>query len=114
MPDQAQEEKKPPKEELIRTRHKIAIDGSEVAYTATAGTILLKEEDGKPQASIFFVAYTRDDVPDAAARPLTFSFNGGPGSSSVWLHLGLLGPRRVLLNDDRGLLARIEKGPAQR
>jgi hypothetical protein len=61
------------------------------------------EEEGasdgeKPRASIFFIAYTRDGVDDPASRPLTFSFNGGPGSSSVWLHLGVLGPRRVLLD----------------
>jgi len=59
----------------------------------------LKLEDGTPKASIFYVAYTKDDVSDASQRPLTFSFNGGPGSASVWLHLGLLGPRRVQMGD---------------
>src|SRR5260370_1709617 len=73
--------------------------GKENKYTATAGTILLKLEDGTPRASIFYVAYTKDDVSDASQRTLTFSFNGGPGSSSVWLHLGLLGPRRVQMGD---------------
>jgi carboxypeptidase C (cathepsin A) len=91
---------KTPKEQLIKTKHSVAIDGQEVAYTTTAGTILLKEEDGEPKASVFFVAYTRDGTKDASARPITFSFNGGPGSSSVWLHLGLLGPRRVLMDDE--------------
>jgi carboxypeptidase C (cathepsin A) len=85
------------------------IDGQTINYTATAGTIVLKEESEgddktaegeKPKASVFFIAYTRDDVDDVSHRPLTFSFNGGPGSSSVWLHLGVLGPRRVLLDDD--------------
>ncbi len=59
-----------------------------------------ESEGEKPRASIFFVAYVRDGVEDKRKRPLTFSFNGGPGSSSVWLHLGLLGPRRVLLDDE--------------
>ncbi|MCK4832749.1 MAG: hypothetical protein KAS81_08265, partial [Anaerolineales bacterium] len=74
-------------------------------YRATAGRIILKEEEDKEKehaekakASIFFVAYVRDDLDDASHRPVTFAFNGGPGSSSVWLHLGLLGPRRVLMD----------------
>jgi carboxypeptidase C (cathepsin A) len=101
-----------PQDNLSITRHTVAIGGQTIAYTVTAGTIVLKEEaekqgeeegasEGeKPKASIFFIAYTKDDVVDPASRPLTFSFNGGPGSSSVWLHLGVLGPRRVLLDDD--------------
>jgi carboxypeptidase C (cathepsin A) len=102
----------PPEDQLVQTRHTAVINGRELRYTATAGTIVLREEaekggdggptaDGaRPRAAIFFVAYTLDDVDDPAARPLTFSFNGGPGSSSVWLHLGLLGPRRVLMDDE--------------
>jgi carboxypeptidase C (cathepsin A) len=89
-----------PKEETIRTRHRVVVDGQEVAYTATVGTILLKEEDATPKASVFYVAYTRDGVERLEQRPVTFSFNGGPGSSSVWLHLGLLGPHRVLLDEE--------------
>jgi carboxypeptidase C (cathepsin A) len=101
-----------PKDVLVESAHSIVVDGQEIRYTVTCGTMVLKEEaekkgdkegesEGeKPRASIFFVAYTRDDVDDRHNRPLTFSFNGGPGSSSVWLHLGLLGPRRVLLNDE--------------
>src|SRR5262249_20215327 len=77
------------------THHAITIGGTKIAYTAKAGTILLREEDGKKRASVFYVADTKDDVTDPAARPITFSFNGGPGSSSVWLHLGLIGPKRV-------------------
>jgi carboxypeptidase C (cathepsin A) len=94
-----------PQEEISETQHTVVINGQKVAYTATAGTIVLKEEEGKAQASIFFVAYTRDDGQDGddaayrRQRPLTFSFNGGPGSSSVWLHLGVLGPRRVLMDE---------------
>lgn len=91
-----------PREKLSKTQHTVTIDGQEIAYTATAGTLVLKEERGEPKATIFFVAYTRDDVEEPSERPLTFAFNGGPGSSSVWLHLGLFGPRRVQLFDDDG------------
>jgi carboxypeptidase C (cathepsin A) len=108
------EEKKPePKDNLVETRHKVVIDGQEIAYTVIAGTMVLKEETAdrekesegeKPKASFFFVAYLRDGVEDVSKRPLTFSFNGGPGSSSVWLHLGLLGPRRVVMGDAGSLV----------
>ncbi|MBE2236678.1 MAG: peptidase S10 [Caldilineaceae bacterium] len=86
-------------DEIVVTEHSAHIDGSEVAYTATTGRIVMKDEEGKAQATVFFVAYTRKNSEDARVRPLLFSFNGGPGSSSVWLHLGLLGPRRVLAGD---------------
>jgi carboxypeptidase C (cathepsin A) len=112
-PTQPTNDTKPtPQDNLVTTHHTITIDGETIAYTVTAGTIVLKEEaekkgedegasEGeKPKASIFFIAYTKDGVDAPAGRPLTFSFNGGPGSSSVWLHLGVLGPRRVLLDDD--------------
>lgn len=97
-----------PEDRISVTRHRAVIGGRELAYTATCGTMVLREEaekDGKSEgekarATVFFVAYTRDDAPAAAARPVTFSFNGGPGSSSVWLHLGLLGPKRVALDDE--------------
>jgi carboxypeptidase C (cathepsin A) len=89
-----------PKEELVKTQHTLTINGQKLDYTAVAGTILLRDNEDKPTAAIFYIAYTKDDVRDLAHRPVTFSFNGGPGSSSVWLHLGLLGPRRVLLKDD--------------
>ncbi len=88
----------PPEEKLSRTKHTVTIDGRRIAYTATTGNLLLRTEQGAPRASIFFIAYTLDDT-GIAQRPLTFSFNGGPGSSSVWLHLGTLGPRRVVMND---------------
>ena len=77
------------------TRHTVMIDGKELAYTATAGTMKLPGKDGVSRADIFFIAYTLDSAEGDASRPLTFSFNGGPGSSSVWLHLGTLGPKRV-------------------
>lgn len=94
-----------PEEKISTTRHRVTIGGAEIAYTATAGTLLLKEENGRPRASVFFVAYTRDGVKDLSRRPVTFTFNGGPGSSSVWLHLGTFGPRRVAM-DDEGFSAR--------
>lgn len=101
----------PPQDEIVVTRHSITIDGQRVDYAVSTGRIVLREEsekngDGagesegeKARAAIFFIAYTREGVDDVATRPLTFSFNGGPGSSSVWLHLGVLGPRRVLMDE---------------
>ena len=96
--DLAKEKDKPKTsmdEEAVITHHQIAIDGKEFAYTATTGLIPLKDAKGEVEARIFFVAYTRDDSGPSAERALMFSFNGGPGSASVWLHLGALGPRRV-------------------
>ena len=90
----------PAVEKFSKTPHSIHIGGTELAYTATAGTLVLRRDDGKARASIFFVAYTVDSAADKTKRPLTFSFNGGPGSSSVWLHMGALGPRRVSLPAD--------------
>ncbi|MFN2110740.1 MAG: S10 family peptidase [Anaerolineae bacterium] len=89
-----------PKEKVSKSKHTVVIDGEEIAYTATAGTLILKDEEDKPKASLFYVAYTRDGVENVAQRPITFSFNGGPGSSSVWLHLGVVGPRRVLMDPE--------------
>lgn len=88
------------KEGASVTNHKITIDGVEIAYTATAGKMLLKDDQGKTKAEVFFVAYTKDGAADSANRPVTFGFNGGPGSASLWLHMGLMGPRRVVLTDD--------------
>jgi carboxypeptidase C (cathepsin A) len=84
--------------EPVVTHHTITLDDQPLNYTATTGTIALSEEDGTEKARVFFVAYTLDDA-DPGARPITFTFNGGPGSSSVWLHLGAFGPRRVALDD---------------
>jgi carboxypeptidase C (cathepsin A) len=105
--DKAKEEKKTPpapEEKIVQTKHSLRVGGQDIKYTATAGTILLKLEDGTPKASIFYVAYSKDDVSDPGQRPLTFSFNGGPGAASVWLHLGALGPRRVQMGDAGSLL----------
>jgi carboxypeptidase C (cathepsin A) len=96
----------PAVDHLVETQHTVKVGSRELKYTAVAGTMILKEEgperdkefEGeKPRAQVFFVAYILDGVDDRTKRPITFCFNGGPGSSSVWLHLGLLGPRRVIL-----------------
>src|SRR4029077_9202106 len=105
--EKPKEEKKtppPPEEKIVTSKHSLKIGGQEIKYAATAGTHLLKLEDCTPKASIFYVAYTKDDVSDAGQRPITFSFNGGPGSSSVWRHLGAFGPRRVQMGDAGALL----------
>lgn len=100
------------RDDLVETSHTVIIAGQEVSYKVITGTMLLKEEpevsnkenaevkefqDAK--AAVFFVAYMREGIKDFSKRPITFSFNGGPGSSSVWLHLGLLGPRRVWMDE---------------
>jgi carboxypeptidase C (cathepsin A) len=102
--DEKKDEKKAPEEKAVQTKHTIKLGGQEIKYTATAGTILLKLEDGTPKASVFYIACTKDDVSEAAKRPLTFAFNGGPGSASLWLHLGAFGPRRVEMGDAGALL----------
>lgn len=101
--ESSKEKSKEPEEKLVETEHSVSIAGQEIRYKAVAGTILLRDEEDKPTASVFYIAYTRQNV-EPAARPLTFSFNGGPGSSSVWMHLGMLGPRRVRLAEDGSAL----------
>jgi carboxypeptidase C (cathepsin A) len=81
------------------THHQITVDSKLLKYTATAGRLPIKRGDGKIEAEMFYVAYTLDGQ-DAAKRPLTFAFNGGPGSASIWLHMGALGPRKVVLQPD--------------
>ena len=78
------------------THHQISLNGRTYTYTATAGRLPLKRGDGKIEAEMFFVAYTLDSQ-EPSKRPLTFAFNGGPGSASVWLHMGALGPKTVVL-----------------
>src|SRR5438445_6502219 len=89
-----------PDEPPVITHHSITVGGKELRYTATAGMMPIKNRDGETEARIFFMAYTLDGVENRAQRPLTFSFNGGPGSASVWLHMGAIGPRRVPMNPD--------------
>jgi carboxypeptidase C (cathepsin A) len=88
-----------PEPKQSRTRHKVRIAGETVHYTATAGWLIMKDDAGKPIARFGYTAYTRDGVKDPTRRPVLFAFNGGPGSSSIWLHMGILGPRRVVVTD---------------
>jgi carboxypeptidase C (cathepsin A) len=83
----------------VVTHHQITVDGKLLRYTATTGRLPIKRPDGKIEAEMFFVAYTLDGQ-DSGRRPLTFAFNGGPGSASVWLHMGALGPKRVVLQNN--------------
>lgn len=95
-----------PADELVTTHHTLRVGRRRLRYTATTGRVVLREEDHKdgtfgghkPRAELSMTTYTLDDA-DPRTRPVTFAFNGGPGSSSVWLHLGLLGPRRVVMGD---------------
>jgi len=101
----AQEPRGPELEEKTSvTRHTIRIAGQPVAYTATAGTLVLRDDAAKPVASFFYVWYTRDNVADVGRRPIVYSFNGGPGTASIWMHLGFTGPRRVLYDEDGFML----------
>jgi len=83
----------------VVSHHQVTVEGKTLKYTATAGRLPIKRGDGKIEAEMFFVAYSLDGQ-DATKRPLTFAFNGGPGSASIWLHMGALGPRRVALPPD--------------
>ncbi len=80
------------------TRHQARIGGELIAYTATAGTLIVRDEDDKPVAEFGYTAYTRDGA-DPATRPLMFAWNGGPGSASLWLHMGVLGPQITMVDD---------------
>ncbi|MCH8929790.1 MAG: carboxypeptidase, partial [Proteobacteria bacterium] len=88
-----------PKAASSITSHQVRIDGITVRYTAVAGTIILKDDDGDPLATFGYTAYLKDGVADLADRPIMFAFNGGPGSSSIWLHMGVLGPVIVTTED---------------
>ncbi|MGB9429147.1 MAG: peptidase S10 [Gammaproteobacteria bacterium] len=89
----------PPKAEKSVTQGSVTVEGQRVDYDATAGTIILKNDDGKPTGSMFYVAYTKRGVKNENQRPVTFFYNGGPGSSTVWLHMGAFGPHRVQTAD---------------
>ena len=102
--DKAKKEEE--EDKIVATEHVATIHGKEIKYTATAGKLVMKNDEGKPKAHVFFIAYTKNGVEDLGQRPITFAFNGGPGSSSVWLHLGMLGPQRVKVPDDASPLRR--------
>ena len=92
---------------LVVTENSATIDGKTVDYTTTTGTLRLGTDDGP--YDIFFIAYTAKGVEDISKRPITFAFNGGPGSASLWLHMGLLGPERIDV-DPEGMLERLPAG----
>ncbi|RZM27404.1 MAG: carboxypeptidase, partial [Pedobacter sp.] len=88
-------------ESSVVTQHQLTIKGQSVAYKATTGTLPVWDEEGKAIAGLFYTYYERSDVKDRSTRPLVISFNGGPGSASVWMHIAYTGP--VVLNiDDEG------------
>src|SRR5579884_2437363 len=84
----------PVDERTVQTRHSASVSGRTVPYTATAGTLTIRDNAGKPKASIFYTAYTADGAP-SARRPVMFFYNGGPGSASLWLRMGSFGPMRL-------------------
>lgn len=88
----------------VVTHHSVQVDGKTLNYTATVAQMPLKDSSGNTEAHIFYMAYTLDGVPDSTKRPLTFSFNGGPGSASMWVHMGGMGPRSPKLQPTGGML----------
>ena len=88
-----------PTEKTVVTHHTANIGGQAITYTATAGTIVINDDSGTPKASMFYVAYTKDGVGDIAKRPVAFSYNGGPGSASAFVHMGF-GPKRPVVTAD--------------
>jgi carboxypeptidase C (cathepsin A) len=87
-------------DKIVVTHHSVTIGGAKIDYNALAGTIMMKDESGKPRANFFFVAYLKEPEGNPETRPITFVFNGGPGAAAVWLHLGCVGPQRVALGPD--------------
>lgn len=100
------------KDNLVTSKHCVTIGGKEIRYTVTVGTMVVSQESSKdnvyegskPRYEIFFTAYTMDDPADISKRPITFSYNGGPGSCSMWVHLGFLGPKRVKLDAEGNVI----------
>jgi carboxypeptidase C (cathepsin A) len=91
-----------PAEPVVR-QHSITVNGTELAYTTTTGLMPIKNDKGEIKANLFYVAYTKDGVEDTGNRPLTIVFNGGPGSSTVWLHMGGVAPKRVEMLPNGGM-----------
>jgi carboxypeptidase C (cathepsin A) len=98
-PKDKEPETNPP---VSKTQHRVTVNGQVLSYTATTGYLVLRDESGKARANVFYIAYTKDGVTDMRTRPVTFTFNGGPGSSSVWLHMGGVGPKRIEMTDFGG------------
>lgn len=90
-------------EKTIRTTHEITVNGVRISYDATVGFLPIRNKQNETEGRIFFTAYTKTNLAAGEKRPLLFAFNGGPGSASLWLHLGAIGPRRVKMLDDGNL-----------
>jgi carboxypeptidase C (cathepsin A) len=88
-----------PKAEQSVTTHKIVIGGVSISYTATAGTMIVRNEKDLPYASMGYITYIKNDIADPSRRPITFAYNGGPGTCSIYLNMGALGPRRIITSD---------------
>ena len=99
VPAYGQETANTPEARSYETRGQVTVNGQRVRYTATAGETYLLDEDGNPTASIFSTAYIANGTTDPRTRPVAFVFNGGPGSASLWLHMGVFGPQRLVLPD---------------
>jgi len=100
--ESGKEEKKPiPEGEVSTTQQSVKINGVTIPLTAKAGTMQLRDENNNPIALFGYTSYTKEVAKDAAPvnRPIIFSYNGGPGSSSYWLHMGVMGPKRIVVND---------------
>ncbi len=91
-------------EKISQTSHSVRLDGREIRYTDTAGTLPIRLEDGRLAARMFFVAYTKDGE-DAPTRPVSFLYNGGPGAATIWLHMGSFAPKHVQMSDEGFQLA---------
>ena len=97
---QSKEPEEPIEEKTSVTQGSVTIAGQPISYTATVGDLILRDDEGKERAKMTYVSYLRDGVSDRRSRPVTFAFNGGPGSASVWVHLGAFGPKKALLDDE--------------
>src|ERR687885_29379 len=89
----------PAEEKISQTPHTVRVDGREIKYTATAGTLPIRLDNGQVVARMFFVAYTKDGE-DAKSRPVSFLYNGGPGAATIWLHMGSFAPKHVQMADE--------------
>ena len=88
-----------PREVHVTTQHSATIGGQKIDYDATVGSVIIRNAKDEPTGEIYYIAYTKRGVTDESHRPLMFAYNGGPGSSSIWVHMGLLGPKRVDIPD---------------
>jgi carboxypeptidase C (cathepsin A) len=99
-PQEDQKQQPIPPEKTSVTHHDLTLNGKTIHYTATAGTLLIHDDEDKPYGSLFYVAYAQDGA-DPKSRPVTFLYNGGPGSATIWLHMGSVGPVRVLTDSPK-------------